>query len=121
MDADVRLSEDAISTILYKMEKMLLKILLLEESFFGLFGTGFYLVFSIFQRNLQFNHNTIFYILYTIQLFYIGRYVGNFGFIIPILHFIPSTFFIFVFINSIYRYYIRGEIFWKERKIFIKG
>ncbi len=98
----------------------LITFLLLLFWFSGLFVTGFYLVSSIIQKNLQFNYNTIFYILYMAQLLIIGRYVGNFGIILPVLHFIPSTFFIIVFINSIYRYYIKGEVSWKEREIFIK-
>lgn len=87
--------------------------------FSGLFGTGLSLVLSVLQKNLQINYNTIFYLLYVIQLLLVGRYVGNFGIVLPVLHFIPSTFFILVFINSIYRYFIKGEISWKEREIFI--
>uniref|UniRef100_A0A7C4Y3V8 Glycosyltransferase family 2 protein n=1 Tax=candidate division WOR-3 bacterium TaxID=2052148 RepID=A0A7C4Y3V8_UNCW3 len=94
--------------------------LLLIFWFSGLFGSGFKLVLQILRRDFSFNTDILFYLLYTFQLIFLGRYTGNFGFILPLFHFLPSTFFLFVFINSIYRYYIRGEVFWKGREIFIK-
>jgi len=89
--------------------------------FSGLLSTGIVFFLNLLRGTLELNHYAIFYFLYTLQLLSLGRFIGNFGFILPVFHIFPSVFFLSIFLNSIYRYYIRGIVSWKDRAISIRG
>ncbi|EFM12556.1 glycosyl transferase family 2 [Paenibacillus curdlanolyticus YK9] len=61
------------------------------------------------------------YVLYTAQLFYFMRYVGRFGFVIPVLHVISSLFFIGVMLYSLYQVVVVGHVRWKGRLVRVGG
>ncbi|MFX3636996.1 MAG: glycosyltransferase family 2 protein [Candidatus Pristimantibacillus sp.] len=61
------------------------------------------------------------YIMYMFQLFYFIKYVGGFGFVIPILHFVATLFFIVIMIYSLYQVVILGHVKWKGRYVRVGG
>lgn len=61
------------------------------------------------------------YILYTIQILFFVKYVGYFGRVMPILHFLSSLFFILVTLFSFYQVTFLGYVSWKGRHIRIGG
>ena len=60
------------------------------------------------------------YLCYTLQIFYFLRYTGRYRFLVPILHFISSGFFIYVMFYSIYRVACVGSVSWKGREIKVR-
>lgn len=56
------------------------------------------------------------YIIYTAQIVYFLRYIGDFGWLLPVLHIVSSVFFIIVIINSCYQVF-NGKVIWKGRMI----
>ncbi|HHY81187.1 MAG TPA: glycosyltransferase [Clostridiales bacterium] len=61
------------------------------------------------------------YLLYCVQIFYFVRYTGYYGVVLPILHFIPSLFFLYVMLYSLYKVSIVGSVPWRGREIQIGG
>lgn len=57
------------------------------------------------------------YLLYAAQIFYFRRDAGRFGIAMPLLHFLPSLFFLTVVLYSAYRVEIKGSVAWKGRQI----
>ncbi|SDM83230.1 Glycosyltransferase involved in cell wall bisynthesis [Paenibacillus sp. yr247] len=57
------------------------------------------------------------YLLYMLQLFYLVKYVGVFGFIMPVLHILSTLFFIFVMLYSVYQVVFLGHVSWKGRQV----
>lgn len=61
------------------------------------------------------------YVLYMLQLFYFNRYVGVFGFILPVLHPIATLYFLTVMVYSLYQVAVLGQVRWKGRQIRVGG
>lgn len=61
------------------------------------------------------------YFLYMAQIFYLNKYVGVFGLLIPVLHFISSLFFIFIMLYSFYQVFVIGHVKWKGRHVRVGG
>ncbi|WP_315971309.1 hypothetical protein [Paenibacillus sp. N3.4] len=61
------------------------------------------------------------YLLYMLQFFYFVRYIGRFGFFMPILHFFSALFFIIVMLYSIYQVVFLRKVSWKGRHIHVGG
>jgi glycosyltransferase involved in cell wall biosynthesis len=61
------------------------------------------------------------YMIYSAQVFYIAKYTGYYGAVVPFLHFIPTTFFVFVMLYSLYKVIFVGSVPWKGRQINIGG
>ncbi|WP_256762121.1 glycosyltransferase family 2 protein [Cohnella sp. WQ 127256] len=61
------------------------------------------------------------YLMYMVQLFYFIRYVGAFGFVIPILHVVSTLFFIGIMLYSLYQVVILRKVRWKGRHIRVGG
>lgn len=57
------------------------------------------------------------YILYAIQIYYFARHTGYYGKVMPAFYFIPSLFFIFIMLYSIYQVKFLGHVVWKGRRI----
>ena len=57
------------------------------------------------------------YLLYVLQLFYFLRYTGKYGYVVPVLHFLSSIFFLFIILYSVYRVAFVGSVTWKGREI----
>jgi len=61
------------------------------------------------------------YLLYAVQIMYFLKYTGNYGKLIPVLHFLSSIFFVFVMLYSAYQVVFLGCVTWKGRKIKVRG
>ncbi|NLO83292.1 MAG: glycosyltransferase [Clostridiales bacterium] len=61
------------------------------------------------------------YIMFTLQILYLVKYTGNYGIIIPLLHFISFMFFILVMAYSVYQVSFRGCVAWKGRQINVRS
>ncbi|WP_152394509.1 glycosyltransferase [Paenibacillus guangzhouensis] len=61
------------------------------------------------------------YILYMAQIFYFIRYVGVFGFLVPVVHVLASLFFVFIMLYSMFQVVVRGEVRWKGRLVQVRG
>ncbi|WDL98790.1 glycosyltransferase [Alicyclobacillus sp. ALC3] len=57
------------------------------------------------------------YSLYVLQFFYFNRYIGSFGVVHPILHFLSTLFFFVILVLSVYQSFIRRRVMWKGRYI----
>ncbi|MBP1966528.1 glycosyltransferase [Paenibacillus aceris] len=79
--------------------------LIVSETFFLFINTSWWL--PLFMG----------YLLYTLQLFYFVRYVGVFGFLMPVLHIFSTLFFIAVMLYSAYQVVFLGHVAWKGRQV----
>ncbi|MGI6189141.1 MAG: glycosyltransferase family 2 protein [Clostridiales bacterium] len=75
---------------------------------------------------LVFNHPWLLpfllgYIVYTLQMFYFIRYSGDYGIVMPLLHFISFIFFILIMAYSIYQVSFCGCVSWKGRQIMVRS
>lgn len=61
------------------------------------------------------------YALYALQILYFTGNTGDYGLAAPLLHFVPSLFFIVVMLYSVYRVVFLGSVTWKGRQIKLKG
>ncbi len=61
------------------------------------------------------------YILYVVQIYYFLKYTGQYGRVIPILHFLSTLFFILVMVYSTYQVIFLGRVSWKGRQINLGG
>lgn len=59
------------------------------------------------------------YVAYALQLMYMNRYKGNFGFVMPLLHICSTFFFLIVLGYSAYQVVGRRQVIWKGRQISI--
>ena len=57
------------------------------------------------------------YAVYAAQILYFERDTGRFGVVMPLLHFLPSLFFLAVVLYSAYRVNVRGSVLWKGREV----
>lgn len=57
------------------------------------------------------------YAVYAAQIFYFERDTGRFGVVMPLLHFLPSLFFLVVVLYSAYRVNVKGSVLWKGRQV----
>ncbi|MCX7831974.1 MAG: glycosyltransferase family 2 protein [Actinobacteria bacterium] len=89
----------------------------------GLISSGLNLpLHLLFPEQFRFNFTDfVFYIIFAIQTILVSRRLGDFGFLIPILHFIPSIFFAFLFIISTLKIAIARKVVWKGREVSIMG
>lgn len=60
------------------------------------------------------------YILYAVQLYFLGKMLGQFGLIMPVLHLVPTVFFLTVFFYSLGKIVLFGRVNWKGRKLNIR-
>lgn len=61
------------------------------------------------------------YLMYMVQLFYFIKYVGVFGIVIPVLHFLASLFFVVIMLYSLYQVVVLGQVRWKGRNVRVGG
>jgi 4,4'-diaponeurosporenoate glycosyltransferase len=61
------------------------------------------------------------YLLYTLQIIYLVKYIGGFGKGIPVLHLLSTVFFLFVMLYSAYQVAFVGHVAWKGRNIQVGG
>nr|WP_251548949.1 glycosyltransferase [Neobacillus muris] len=61
------------------------------------------------------------YILYAVEMIYINRFVGRFGLIHPVFHFLSVIFFLIVVAYSLYQAVFRKKVIWKGRYIRVRG
>lgn len=61
------------------------------------------------------------YLLYMAQIVYFVKYTGKFGVAMPILHALPSLFFVLVMAYSAYQVVFRGHVAWKGRRVKVGG
>lgn len=57
------------------------------------------------------------YLLYMLQIFALIRYVGSFGVLMPILHFLSTLFFLLVMLFSAYQVLFLRQVIWKGRNV----
>lgn len=57
------------------------------------------------------------YLLYMLQIFYLNKYVGRFGVLVPILHILSTLFFIIIVGYSVYQVAFLKKVSWKGRDI----
>ncbi len=87
----------------------------------GLFAVGFgapILLLAGHPWTLPFG---VGYLMYALQILYFTKSTGRYGLIAPLLHFIPSLFFIVILLYSIYQVGFVGSVTWKGRQIKVKG
>jgi hypothetical protein len=60
------------------------------------------------------------YALYTLQFISLMRYVGRFGWIVPLFHGLSTAFFLVVLGYSVYQTQVRGSVIWKGREIRVR-
>ncbi|MDQ6422413.1 glycosyltransferase [Paenibacillus sp. LHD-117] len=61
------------------------------------------------------------YLIYTVQIYYYGRYAGRFGRWLPALHPLSTAFFLFIMLYSIFQVVFFGRVAWKGRKVKVGG
>lgn len=61
------------------------------------------------------------YIIYMLQIIYLLRSTGRFGWVMPVLHILSSVFFILVMLYSAYQVVFRKSVVWKGRRIRVGG
>ncbi len=61
------------------------------------------------------------YVAYSAQILYFMRHTGRYGIIMPLLHFLPSLFFICVLASSFYQLHFVGAVTWKGRQVLIRS
>ena len=61
------------------------------------------------------------YFIYTAQIIYFLKYTGNYGRLMPLVHFLSSIFFIYIMLYSAYQVMFLGSVSWKGRKINVRG
>jgi len=61
------------------------------------------------------------YLLYMLQIFYLIKYVGAFGIVMPVLHVVSSLFFIVIMLYSVYQVVFLKRVAWKGRHIQVGG
>ncbi|MFC5451391.1 glycosyltransferase [Paenibacillus aestuarii] len=61
------------------------------------------------------------YLLYMLQIFYLIKYVGAFGVVMPVLHCVSSLFFIVIMLYSAYQVVFLKRVAWKGRHIQVGG
>ncbi len=86
----------------------------------GLIKVGFVTPFLLLANSPLAAYFVVGYLLYLVQILYFQKYVGRFGKIMPILHFLPSLFFILVALYSLYQVKILGHVTWKGRQIKVR-
>jgi len=59
----------------------------------------------------------VFYFLYALQVHWMLRRIGNFGFLTALLFPLPLLFFVGVFTLSFIRIFLRGKVHWKGREV----
>lgn len=64
---------------------------------------------------------TIGYLIYTVQIMYLLKHTGNYGYVMPFIHVLSSIFFIIIILYSIYQVTCIGSVSWKGRQIKIGG
>jgi len=57
------------------------------------------------------------YFFYSVQIIYFLKYIGRYGWIVPVFHTISSLFFVFVMVYATYRVTFIGSVNWKGREI----
>jgi len=87
----------------------------------GLLLTGFLTPVLIMVRHPLSMTFLIVYILYVVQIFYFLKYTGQYGRVIPILHFLSTLFFVLVMVHSVYQVMFLGRVSWKGRQIDLGG
>lgn len=87
----------------------------------GLVLSGFFTPILIYIHHPLAIRFLIIYILYIAQILYLQRYIGNFGIIMPVLHFISTAYFLIMIAYSFYQVKFVGSVYWKGRQIKVGG
>lgn len=88
---------------------------------FGLVLTGFLTPILLYIHHPLATKFLIGYILYVIQILYLQTYIGNFGIVLSILHFIPTAYFLLMLLYSFYQVKFIRSVYWKGRQIKVGG
>jgi len=96
-------------------------ILLIFLWVLGLSLSGFLTPFLFFVHHPLLKIFMIAYLLYFIQILYLQRYIGNFGIVMPLFHFVSTGFFLFIVLYSFYQIKFTGSVCWKGRQIEVGG
>ncbi|REJ15651.1 MAG: glycosyl transferase family 2 [Caldibacillus debilis] len=57
------------------------------------------------------------YFLYMLEIMYLARHAGNYGFWMPVFYLVPLLFFLTVMLYSTYQTHIRKKVLWKGRYV----
>lgn len=96
-------------------------VLLIAFWIAGLFVSEFAALFlALFGNPLAFPFLAG-YMIYLLQIIYLLRSTGRFGWVMPVLHILSSAFFIFVMLYSAYQVVFRKSVVWKGRRIRVGG
>jgi len=87
----------------------------------GLLATGLVTPFLLLFRHPWALPFLAGYIIYTIQLIYFLNCTGRYGWLVPIMHFLSSMFFILMMLYSVYQVAFVGSVTWKGRQIKVGG
>ncbi|QHQ62902.1 glycosyltransferase [Anaerocolumna sedimenticola] len=85
--------------------------------FVGLVAAEFVTPVLMILGNVYATPFLIGYILFTLQIFYFLKYSGEYGRLVPVLHFISTIFFIVIILYSYYQVAIIGSVTWKGRQV----
>ncbi len=96
-------------------------IILIALWVLGLSLSGFLTPFLFFAHHPLFKIFMLAYLLYFIQILYLQRYIGNFGIMMPLFHFVSTAFFLFMVLYSFYQVKFTGSVWWKGRQIEVGG
>ncbi|MBN1798741.1 MAG: glycosyltransferase family 2 protein [Spirochaetales bacterium] len=78
------------------------------------------IIHSLSFNILTFSLSLTLYLLYSVQIYWMARKVGNFHFLTALFYPAPLLFFFFVYAKSFYHSIIQGKASWKDRKITVK-
>jgi glycosyltransferase involved in cell wall biosynthesis len=87
----------------------------------GLLLAGFLTPFLFVIRHHWLLYFLLGYVMYTVQIMYFLKYTGDYGKIVPVLHFLSFMFFILIMVYSIYQVSFRGSVYWKGRQVEVKS
>lgn len=77
--------------------------------------------FLLFAGTSYFFPLLISYLLFSLQLFYLNKYVGDFGFVHPLFHVLSTLFFLVVMLYSLYQVSVHRKVIWKGRSVDVGG
>lgn len=98
-----------------------LTILFIALWVLGLFSVGLITPFLLYFTHPLALPFLLGYFIYTAQIIYFLKYTGDYGKIMPVVHFLSSIFFIFIMLYSAYQVMFLGSVSWKGRKINVRS
>lgn len=85
-------------------------------------GAGARPLVALFDGSGSFGfHDVVRYLVAAIEVYLVGRQIGDFGPVLALFHFVPSLFFATLFIASTLRTVLVRQVSWKGRRIRLVG